>query len=496
MMKRFAQAWAFASILLLPNYIDLTSGDALVRSPRPMTRIALAQLADIVIVAALFGLIMAGLRRLRWWPQIRWALLALLPVLLLIRNLNVFPFHVPAVAILAGSLLWWGFLAFLVLRARPAAVQVHRAGSALLAAFVIFAAIKTWQIGHAALWHPGPQSYEAAIAPAPATRPRLVWILFDELAYKPVFEDRDPSVDFRNFDRFRGESTLYSDITPIGYKTTRIIAGLQLGREVGSTRYTEDQHYLVQFRGTTEWQRFNTADSLFGIAHQRGLSISIVGWYIAACPIYQGIATECYWSNDDAQNRGPALPGAGFVANTWMPLRVMAEQAFDPRAAWDDQARIFSLGHIASQEDVVGHALATLGTSQADIIYLHLPAPHPPAFWNRRTGRYAAGGSYLDSLAYTDRTLGQILSVLQSQPRWAATTVIVHGDHSWRTHMWRIQPGWSAEDERLSYGGQWDPRPLVMIHVPGEQSGNSVNTPVSLMHVHDVVAAWIRNFHP
>ena len=49
MVKRAAQAWAFAAILLLPNYIDLASGagDARMRSPVPLTRIALAHLTDI-----------------------------------------------------------------------------------------------------------------------------------------------------------------------------------------------------------------------------------------------------------------------------------------------------------------------------------------------------------------------------------------------------------------------------------------------------------------
>ena len=56
MTKRVAQAWAFASILLLPNYADLTSGagDARMRSPVPLTGIALAQLTDMVVVALLF----------------------------------------------------------------------------------------------------------------------------------------------------------------------------------------------------------------------------------------------------------------------------------------------------------------------------------------------------------------------------------------------------------------------------------------------------------
>ena len=496
MIKRFAQAWAFASILLLPNYADLTSsaGDTQAHSAEPIARIVLAQLTDMVIVMALFAALMAGLRRLRWWPQIRWALLGLLPVLLLIRNLNVFPFAVPPMAIAAGSLAWWGFLAFLLLKAPAAAVKLRKAGSTLLAAFAVFALVMTWQMGRAAFWRPGPQSFSSAIPAAPATRPRLVWILFDELAYKPVFEDRDPSVDFKNFDRFRGESTLYSGIAPIGYKTARIVPGLQLGREVGDVAYTAGNRYLIQFKGSPHWQRFNTADSLFGMAHRDGLSTSIVGWYISYCPIFKGIATDCYWSDDDAQDRGPTLPGAGYAANVWFPLRMMAEQAFAPSAAWADDARISSLGHIASEKDVIGHAFTALATSQADILYLHLPTPHPPAFWNRHTMQYAVGGSYLDSLVYTDRVLGQVLDVLQSQPRWASTTLIIHGDHSWRTHMWRPLPGWSAEDERISDGGEWDPRPLVMIHTPGEKTGQTVSAPTSLMLVHNTVANWIENF--
>jgi phosphoglycerol transferase MdoB-like AlkP superfamily enzyme len=102
------------------------------------------------------------------------------------------------------------------------------------------------------------------------------------------------------------------------------------------------------------------------------------------------------------------------------------------------------------------------------------------------------GGSYLDSLDYTDRLLGQMLRILEKQPRWSSTMLIVQGDHSWRTQMWRPLPGWSAEDERISHGGQWDPRPLVMVHAPGQQDPRTVAAPTSLMFVHDEVAAEIR----
>jgi hypothetical protein len=85
-----------------------------------------------------------------------------------------------------------------------------------------------------------------------------------------------------------------------------------------------------------------------------------------------------------------------------------------------------------------------------------------------------------------------MLDVLASQPRWAATAIVVQGDHSWRTQMWRPLPGWSEEDERISHKGQWDSRPVLLIHTAGQQSAESLTSPTSLMLVHDFVAAQIR----
>jgi hypothetical protein len=493
MTKRIAQAWAFAAILLLPNYIDLTSsaGDARMRSPVPLTRIALAHLADMAIVTVLFAAIMALSRLLPAWPKIRWGLLALLPVLLFVRNLDLIPFAIPWPAIFAASLLWWSLLLLLLLRGPEAAQKLRTAGSTLLAAFAIFAFIMTWQLTRATLWRPGPQSFASSLPLVSAKKPRLVWIVFDELSYKYTFESRDPSLHLPNFDRLRNESVLYTNMAPIAYRTTRVVPSLLLGRAVTDVAYTSSNRYLVQIGEDSHWIPFEAGASLFGIAKDRGLTTSIVGWYIAYCPIFTGIANDCYWGNEDAQDRGPTLQTASFAANVWFPLRIMAEQAVAPRRAWTDDAELNSIGHIASVQNIQQHALHTLSTSSADLLYLHLPAPHPVAFWNRHTGKFALGGSYLDSLDYSDRLLGQMLDILSAQPRWANTMLIVQGDHSWRTQMWRPLPGWSAEDERISDGGQWDPRPLLMIHTPSQHDAKTINTPTSLMYVHDTVAATI-----
>jgi hypothetical protein len=496
MMKKAAQAWAFAAILLLPNYVDMTSseGDARMRSPVPLTRIALAHLTDMVLVALAFAGLMALLRRLHVWPKLRWVLMALLPVLLFARNLDVMPFDVPAIAVVAGGLVWTCVLVLLLWKVPRFADRLGNAGSSLLAGFAVFALVMTWQLARATLWRPGPQAFATQIAAPSANKPRLVWILFDELAYKPVFEERDPSLALPNLDRLRAESTLYTDMTPIAYRTTRAVPSLLLGQPVTDVEYTAQNQYLVQIGDDSRWKAFDANASLFGVAKQRGLTTSIVGWYVAYCPVFVGIATDCYWSNEDAQDRGPTSTGASFAENVWFPLRILAEKIVSPSRAWADVGAWNAEGHIVSVENVRDHALDTIANSHADIIFLHLPTPHPPSFWDRKTGKFAVGGSYLDSLDFSDRLLGQILNDLETQPRWGATTLIVQGDHSWRTAMWRPLPGWSAEDERASHGGQWDPRPVLMIHTPGQKSAETVAKPTSVMYVHDAVAAEIQTF--
>jgi hypothetical protein len=494
MIKRIAQAWGFAAILLLPGYVDLTSslGDERMRVPWPLTRLVLAQLVDLAIVGLIFACLLATLRGLRAWSRIRWFAAAFLPIYLLVCNLRIFPFRVPYTGVAIVAAAWFGLLAFLIFRAPNIASKLYGFGGAVLTGAAVFAFVMTAQLVSAAFWHPGIQAFAGSLPAQPAAKPRLVWIIFDELAYKPVFEARDRSLDLPNFDRLRLQSTIYSNITPIGYHTNLVVPSLLLGRVVTGSTFNAKNQLIVRTADDPHWEPFDSGASLFGMARQRGLTTSIVGWYLAYCPIFAGTATECYWSNDDTEDGAPPTINASFASDVWFPLRIAAEQLVAPRLAVADVAHWESLSHVATVKDMSQHALAALANSHADIIYLHMPVPHPPAFWDRHSHNYGVGGSYLDSLDYSDHFLGQILDVLEAQQRWPETTLIIQGDHSWRTRIWRTTPGWSDEDERISHGGEWDPRPLLLIHAAGQTNAAIVASPTSLMFVHDFVAAQIQ----
>ena len=173
------------------------------------------------------------------------------------------------------------------------------------------------------------------------------------------------------------------------------------------------------------------------------------------CPIFAGTATECYWSNEDTEDGDrlrqsmPVLPKtSGSRCASW------PNNSLRPRRPWADVAHWESLSHVASVKDLSQHALATLASSQADLIYLHLPAPHPPAFWDRRHA-YLRRGRILSGLAGLFRSLARANTRC---PRGAAALAGDNRDRPGRSllahQMWRTAPGWSEEDERISHGGR------------------------------------------
>ena len=100
-------------------------------------------------------------------------------------------------------------------------------------------------------------------------------------------------------------------------------------------------------------------------------------------------------------------------------------------------------------------------------------------------------GSYIDNLALADRTLGLLVNGIAHTPRAAETTIVVSSDHSWRLPMWRNEQGWTAEDELASRGEAMDPRPVLLVHFPGERGAAQVTAPFPLIRMHAMLQELI-----
>jgi Sulfatase len=311
---------------------------------------------------------------------------------------------------------------------------------------------------------------------------RIVWLLFDELSYDQTFEHRYPGLDMPAFDTFKRQSVVFSDLRPAGYYTDRVIPSLLVGARVDNIRSSLDGEPIVNFTGHP-WQRFDPQTTLFADAQKLGWTTGVVGWYNPYCRILAGTMNYCFWQMGDGQSDG-ALPQHSAFRNAAAPVEatILALRG-KPGLAIDK--------HLEDMAVLMPQAKALLRDESISFVFIHLPVPHPPGIYDRRPGHTRRTGSYIDNLALADKTLAELMDTLQATTLAPKTTIIVCSDHSWRVPLWRATPSWTKEDEAASHG-RFDPRPVLMIHKPDQQTEQDVTTSFDEIRIHDILGHLLR----
>ena len=195
MLKKICQSIGLASLILVINYGDFLGGgdDVRMHTPRPLTRVCVAQIVDIFVVACLLFLILAIASRTRFYPWIRLVLAILIPPYLIERTQSFFPFDLIQGVVAIIFVVWAALLLLLLLRFPKWYRRLMRVGSGIAAALVLFAVSSIGQLLWVARWRPAPNRIDAAwetTPQPPRQHPLLVWIIFDELSYCLLYTSR------------------------------------------------------------------------------------------------------------------------------------------------------------------------------------------------------------------------------------------------------------------------------------------------------------------
>jgi hypothetical protein len=502
MLKKYCQCLGIASLILAGNYGDLLGGGADVRmhTPFPVTQICYAQIADMLLVALAFFGFFAAFVRTRFYPWIRLLSVMAIPLYLVQRTQSFFPFDLIEGVVTILSVLWAGTLLLLLLRFPKLYRRLLQVGGGLTIAFFIFALGSIAQLLWVATWKPAPNQIVAAWNQAslstqqpPRDHPLLVWIIFDELSYDQVFEHRAGDLNLPNFDELRSESTTFTNAQPAGYHTVKIVPSLLTGRIVDGIRYNFHNRLWVHHESESGWAPINGAQTAFGDAQNAGWRTAAVGWYNPYCAIYSDAIQNCYWTNHDMFD-GLMAQGAPLATNIYTPLEQIVREIKSPARADRHLCSFDVRQRFQTESDLQQHAFQLLHTDQADFVFLHFAVPHSPNIWSRIRNDYtqSCNSSYLDNLALADRILGNVLGTLKTSARWNQTTVIVQGDHSWRTDAWNWLPAWTQEDDDASRG-VFDQRPAILIHQPSQNQPQTVSTPWPIIRIHEVVEQTIHS---
>lgn len=499
-LKTIIEGFGAAILLLLLRVWPQLSPrhQVLYHSFLPMRSVVRGVLIDLVVVALLAALLFAWLRnRDATGRNAVWALIAamLAP-----------SFFADAAAVFQKStshfyteLLFYGtLLVALSLRwLRP--MVYHRAVRGFQLLLLLVGCSVVWMVPELLYQSMRAQPVDAEV---PVSRPglspvgatmqgggrRIVWLLFDELSYEQAFDGRFPGLSMPAFDKLKSESVSFSDLKPAGDDTERVVPSFFLGHEVDAIRSDLDGNPSIRVQGQSGWQRFNPRATLFSDAHRLGWTTGVVGWYNPYCRILAGTLDYCFWRMGNGQWDGTSPANSSFQ-NAMVPVMdVVHEWQHKPGFSQEEK-------HAADLAALLPQAEALIRDQSIGFVFIHLSVPHPPGIYDRRPPHLRPTGTYIDNLALADRTLGELLKVLNATPLAARTTLVVCSDHSWRIKLWRPTPQWSKEENAASHD-RFDPRPVLMIHSPGQVAEQDITERFDEIRIHDIIEGLLRGKAP
>jgi hypothetical protein len=302
---------------------------------------------------------------------------------------------------------------------------------AILAALSPFCAVTFGQAAWKAA-HYDDTAYRNRL-PAPhivstAKGPRILWVIADEWDYRLTFVDRNPSLQMPEVDRLLKTSLYAGDALPPGSETPISIPGYYSGKLAAEVRHDGARELKVKYHMSTGEVPWSSQPSVFSRARDLGVNTALLEWYHPTCRVLNGL-TYCNWWPMAMQHNSM---GDSF----WQILPNQTRSLFETNLF-----SLFGRSLTAAQQTGVYHAM--VGEAERlsidrdfGFILVHLPIPHAPHVYNRKTGTFTLGNSpiagYIDSLALLDRTVGELRRTMEQAGVWDSTTVLLTSDHGYR----------------------------------------------------------------
>jgi hypothetical protein len=454
--------------------------------PKPVEY--LAAIANVLLAAvAIWGLSMLAVRALKG-RNIRWAEMAVVLGLCIPLNglrsvlSNQFPYlkspliellGVHGVMLLGACIAIVALVAIVFFHHRLAAAAI--AGLALLSPFcAITFGQALWKASHYDASRYGDKPLVPMIAGVPKV-PRVLWFIADEWDYGLTFVDRDPSLALPEIDRLRQGAFHAANALPPGSETPVSIPGYYGGRLVSYIVYDGPRELLLAYHsGNVPVVPWSAQPNVFQHARALGVNTALVEWFHPSCRILSGLS-YCTWRPMAMQYNSM---GDGF----WQILPRQARSLFET-TMFSLFGRPLSADQQTSTYRAILREAETLGNDPSfGFTLVHLPIPHAPHAYDRKTGEFTLGNSpiagYVDSLALLDRTIGEIRRSMENAGTWDSTTVLFTSDHPYR--------------ESMQLDGKSDPRIPYILKLASQKAGVEYTPQFNTVLTADLLIAVLR----
>jgi hypothetical protein len=298
---------------------------------------------------------------------------------------------------------------------------------------------------------------------------RLVVIVFDELDQELAFTRRVPSLQMPVFDRLLGHAVALDSAFSPAARTKESLPSYWTGVTLTGVEAAGARAFTAR-RLSGSLVRGDSMLSMFERAARHGMQVGVVGFYLPYCrlPFAARLAT-CQWL--------PAVGGGsidrrreGVASAAWGQLR-----SLDPLNG--------RRTHVERVKSLTAAAAIAASDSTLDLVFIHLPVPHMPAIYDRRTQRFVVAigrYDYTDNLALADRVLGEIHGAMRRAGQWERTAVVVTSDHPFRGKA----PVGSVVDKRV---------PFIYKAPYGRNAQRDVRPRSALEALNEIVGAFLAS---
>lgn len=333
--------------------------------------------------------------------------------------------------------------------------------------------------------------------------PRLIWLLFDELDQRLAFNQRQPSVALPEIDRLRAESFAATHAFQTGGYTMVAIPSLLSGRIYTNADMADADSLMVRPEGSDREFDWRQEPNVFRRARELGVNAAVVGWHHPYCRVLGDSLVRCF---DEPGDPSPALQRESDAAEDGL-LNTMRNQLgrlainfydiFRPDA--DSVAEKLKDASLQRRQQhqyftIRDHAYRDAADRQIDFLYVHFPAPHLFAIYDRQRQDFTLSGktTYYDNLALVDRTVGELRRKLEETGLWDSTSILITSDHGLRRELWHGHMNWTPEFDRLLASGSSPVVPLIL-KLAGSHDGVVYDQSFSSVVEGDLALAVIKN---
>lgn len=440
-----------------------------------------AAIVSVLLLGGIFSLITIFVSRIQAGPLMRVARCAWLLLLLKIAVVFVSPlrslllqlfgdYRLPLLSI-AGVLLVLAFGLWPV-KVFPWAMY----GLLIFSPFVL---VTTAEAGWRAIrYDPAAFLDKTTVAPIPSdpSSPRVVWLVFDTMDQRLIFEDRAASLRLPEMDHLRGVSVYASRAYPPAGSTLGSIPSLILGKKVVAKRPAGPGDLLVSDNGTAADASWAGQANVFSRVRALGLNSAAFGWYHPYCRALAADLTQCHWVEFEEWVN---VTGRTFAQSLLNQLGMIVYLPHAQSLAMEERVR--------RRNELVSAALATVGDKSIQLLFLHLHGAHVPYVYNRFESQFITTDPegygynpqhYMDGLALADRSLGRVRRTLEEAHAWDTTTVLLSSDH------------WYRESQALD--GKTDKRVPFLLKMAGQTAPVRFDTPFNTSLTQGLVVAILR----